>query len=76
MWIFNKIKQAWIWIKRRSKKFWLVITGIIIAPVLAVTLNGEDLIKTPSLTINGQQVEFSYTDDNTDEDLIISTTKG
>lgn len=42
MWIVDKIKQFGNWIKDRSKKFWVGVVGLIVAPVLAVTLIDRD----------------------------------
>ena len=67
-WTKQKLSDGWNWIKRNAK---LAIAGTAIA---ATFVGGEILTpQYPVLSIDGQQVEFNYTDNNTGENLIIYT---
>ena len=35
------IKKTWSWIKRRSKKFWAGVIGLVLTPVVAAVMTGE-----------------------------------
>lgn len=63
--------EKWNWVKSKWKQFLAVLgVGILLAQVIPTLIP-----ETPSLMIDGQLVEFIYTDNNTDENLIIHTTQ-
>lgn len=74
--MFKKIKQklnnAWQWVKSKTKKILisLGIIGVVLAAGVALQLD-----KIPFVMVNGERIEFPYTDDNTGENLIIRTDK-
>ena len=61
------------WIKKQFKKI-LIVLGII-GIAVASQFGGAPAPSFPVVEVNGQVIEFSYTDDNTGEDLIIYTDK-
>ena len=70
--IKEKIKQGWEWVKRQGKKI-LTILGIGAVALASTLLTNEKGI--PFILVNGERIEFAYTDDNSGENLIIRTDK-
>lgn len=73
--IIDKIKEKIMavknWLKQKVKKI-LIATGIIgIAVASGIALQP----KVPFIEVNGQRIEFAYTDNNSNENLIIRTDK-
>ncbi len=61
-------------LKAQLKKFWrwlviLIMGGVVLANIIT-PLNPEGI---PFIIVNGERIEFPYTDDNTGENLIIRT---
>lgn len=72
------IKQAYNWIKSKLKQFvfgsLVLAAGAVVAP-LALDRTAEKQIIQP-LVFNGQTINFTYTDDNTGEDILLYTDTG
>ncbi len=69
--IKSRIIEKWNWLK----KWWKELFATVIIGALLTASVATPIPETPSLMIDGRLVEFSYTDDNTGEDLIIHTTQ-
>jgi len=70
--IKQKLNNVWCWIKRKIKKI-LIALGIISAVLAAGTSLEPPSV--PCIDVNGQEICFPYTDDTSNEDLIIYTDK-
>jgi len=67
---WEKVKQGGRWVKKHWKGLIVSVFG---ATAMAVTMLPKDT--TPSVEVNGVVIEFPYTDDNTDENVLIYTDK-
>ena len=72
---WEKIKAGGRWIKSKTKEV-LIWTGIVGVAVAAGTIIIPEETIIPSLTMFDQTIEFSFTDDNTNENLLTYTEKG
>lgn len=70
--IKTKIKKGWNWCKRKIREIAIAlgIIGVVLAAGNVLTPD-----KIPFVEVNGQRIEFPYTDDNSNENLIIRTDK-
>jgi len=71
-WFKTKIKNGIDWLKRKIKKV-LIVLGIVGVAYAAGTALIPD--QYPSAVAEGQVIEFPYTDDNTNENILIYTDK-
>jgi hypothetical protein len=69
--MINFFKKTWTWIKDRTKKI-LVFLGLL-GVATASTLNFVGDKEIPYAIAEGQRIEFPYTDNNSQEDIIIYT---
>ncbi len=72
--IKQKIKDIWTWIKSKIKHI-LIILGIGVCLAVGNEIINPPVIPPviPSVVIQGQMISFPYTDDNSNENLIIRT---
>ncbi len=69
--MIDKLKQLWFWTKRKFKEI-LIILGVLgVASAAALLPSGI----IPSVMVNGQMIEFPYTDSDSGENLPIYTDK-
>jgi len=73
IWTWEKLKQAGRWVKGKVKKL-LIWTGIVGVASAATLMIPKDT-SIPSVEVNGRVIEFPYTDDNSNENLLIYTDK-
>jgi len=70
IWIWEKIKQGGRWAKKKWKWILGIFTGVVMAaPLLFAPATF------PAVEVNGVVIEFPYTDDNANENLLIYTDK-
>ena len=67
-WLNQKLMAIKNWLKRKTKQV-LIALGIVGVAVASTIALQPDAI--PSVEINGERIEFTYTDNNDGEDLII-----
>lgn len=73
-WFKTKTGQVWVWVKETGK--WVVFATLAAASIAGYTLLPQEEILHPVVEVNGQVIEFPYTDSLVGEDLYIWTDKG
>lgn len=73
LWFKNKLGKVFIFVKKTGK--WIIFASVAAVTIAGFSLLSVDEILHPVVEVNGQVIEFPYTDDNTGENLIIWTDK-